>query len=194
MTKFARDGYDLSPEMRCHPETTGFQRAKVFHEQFGLPVNEPGYQPTEADRLLRGKLMLEEVLEFLNKGLGLCLLVDGIRFSDAHEVLDLAVSGSYDPVETLDGIADIKVIANGTGVVMGLPVEDADWEVFCSNMSKLDENGSPIVNGETPGYCACDMPGGGYRADLPVGKVLKSDSYVPANIAGLITPLTRASR
>lgn len=44
-------------------------------------------------------------------------------------------------------------------------------EVHRSNMSKLDENGKPIINGE-----------GIYDAQKPLGKVLKSHLYVKPNL------------
>jgi predicted HAD superfamily Cof-like phosphohydrolase len=164
---------------------SGFKRARAFHQQFGIPVNERGYQPTVEDRLLRGKLLLEEVVEHLGKGLGLRVVVDyDPRLGDdGGQYFRLEPVQDYDPVETLDGLADIKVIANGTGVLLGLPVEAADYEVFCSNMTKLDADGQPIVNGVTAGYLEGEP---GHRSDLPVGKVLKSDRYTPANIVGLL--------
>ncbi len=183
-------GWAETLEDRAAQPQTGFERVRVFHERFGLPVNGPNYQPTLDDRLLRGRLLLEEVIEHLTKGLGLQFTIDGMIADPAHFELMESELHEYDPVETLDGIADIKVIANGTGVVMGLPVEAADAEVFRSNMSKLDANGQPIVNGVTEGFkdgsMSLGLPQPGYRSDLPVGKVLKSEQFSPADIAGLL--------
>lgn len=167
-----------------------FQRVEVFHRNMKLPLNFDPVTPSVSDRMLRGQLMLEEFVEFLEQGLGLKLeipvLVDG-------EVKRVGIDGTelkvyhregdrYDPVMTLDGICDMKVIADGTGVAFGLPVDQGDWEVFCSNMSKLDENGDPIIND------------GILRPDLPVGKLLKSDNYTPANLVRVIVEAQPADK
>lgn len=154
---------------------TTFQRVEVFHRNMKLPQNEFPVTPSISDRLLRGKLMLEEFMEFIEKGLGLRLCHKAGGRLDSDELGVIHVEGDrYCPVETLDGICDMKVIADGTGVAFGLPVDQGDWEVFCSNMSKLDDNGDPIIND------------GILRPDLPVGKLLKSDNYIPANLTRVI--------
>jgi len=174
----------------------GVERILAFHSAFGLPINVPGYVPTTDERLLRGNLMLEEVLEHLINGLGLRLKYNAPNGSTwiigNEERLEMVYYGDdYNPVETLDGLVDVKVIANGTGVAFGLPVEAADRMVFESNMSKLDENGKPIINGVTPGYRANIMTNPpnddtGFRPDLPVGKVLKPATFVAPDIASLL--------
>lgn len=179
--------------------TSGYERVLAFHEAFSLPVNGPGYEPTVEERLLRGRLMLEEVLEHLCTGLGLTFLVTddtGSHTIDSTMLSLVHLDGDpYNPVETLDGLCDVKVIANATGVAFGLPVQAADTMIYKSNMSKLLD-GKPIINGVTPGYralaaCHTDDPAWhdeepGYRADLPHGKVLKPDHYVAPDIASLL--------
>jgi len=180
---------------------SGVERAYKFHEAFDMQRNDVPITPTVGERILRAKLLLEETLETITKGLGLCLYIpdmivadsSGSRLMVIHREGDL-----YDPVETLDGLADVKVIANGTAVAFGLPMDEADHEVFASNMTKLDTDGKPIVN--RCGYCDpvytsaanvtyCEDPTHKefWRdASKPIGKVLKSDNYVPANIKGVI--------
>lgn len=182
----------------------GFQRAGMFHDAFGMPVNSPGYMPTVSERLLRGKLQNEEHLETLFKGLGLrmcittssgnVILVGKEELESGEVTIDLfhREGDLYNPVETLDGLADVKVIANGTAVAFGLPMDEADYEVFCSNMTKLDESGKPIVNRCKQAGCEdgalseCDNPFHLIDSSQPVGKVLKPANYTPANIAGII--------
>lgn len=181
-----------------------FQRVEVFHRNMKLPLNFDPVTPSVSDRLLRGRLMLEEFMEFLEQGLGLRLCHKAGGRLDSDELDVIHVEGDrYDPVMTLDGICDMKVIADGTGVAFGLPVDQADWEVFCSNMSKLDENGDPIINGVTPGYRGPEITEGGhhtrlmesgFRADLPVGKLLKSDNYTPANLVRVIVEAQPADK
>lgn len=187
---------------------SGFERAATFHEAFNLPVSGPGYEPTVEERLLRGRLMLEEVLEHLLAGLGLTLVwqddedPENEMFVNADDLASGAVKlllehdgvTPYSPVETLDGLCDVKVIANGTGVAFGLPVEAADAMIFESNMSKLGPDGQPIINGVTVGYRAdaslsgheqAEIAEDGFRPDLPMGKVLKPASFVAPDIGSL---------
>lgn len=190
----------------AYARVDGITRSVEFHSTFGMPVNQPGYEPTVSDRLLRAKLLLEETLETITKGLGLRVYgptggivadATGTCLTVEHREGDL-----YDPVETLDGLADVKVIANGTATALGLPMKAADYEVFCSNMTKMPTDGKPIVNREVS--CKiCGGTGGGYSDPVecyecdgkgtqlldpkqPVGKVLKPDTYTPANIRAII--------
>lgn len=176
---------------------TDFDRTKRFHTVMGLQVNHEPIIPTVEERILRAKLLLEETIETIQKGLGLELHYDGapIDFESAAFEIVHPEGRFYDAVETLDGLADVKVIAEGTAVAFGLPLEETSYEVYCSNMTKLDGNGNPIINGVTPGYrnrAAMEEYNGesydetGFRADSPVGKLLKSEFYVPANIARVI--------
>jgi predicted HAD superfamily Cof-like phosphohydrolase len=189
---------------------TGFERAHKFHEAFDMQRNDVPITPTVGERILRAKLLLEETIETIEKGLGVTIAVMGSRqnheghfedwptpISDALTIIHCE-GQLYDPVETLDGLADVKVIANGTAVAFGLPMDEADHEVFASNMTKLDTDGKPIVN--RCGYCDpvytsaanvthCEDPTHKefwHDASKPIGKVLKSDNYVPANIKGVI--------
>ena len=176
---------------------SSFMMTRFFHARFGMMINDKPVVPTEDDRVLRGKLILEETIETLCKGLGLEVYdTDGGEPMAIGKVnqLSVRVAGPYDPVETLDGLADVKVDTNGTAVAFGLPMEAADREVFHSNMSKLDSEGNPIINGYTPGYRAAAWDGKhetpaepGYRADQPVGKGLKSSNFREPDIEGLLS-------
>lgn len=169
-------------------------RTRTFHEAMGMTVrDEPGI-PSVSERILRARLLLEETLETIEKGLGVRIamkdLTGMLHWGFANKLEIIHIEGEkYDPIETLDGLADVKVVANGTAVQFGLPLREGDYEVYCSNMTKLDESGKPIVN-------RCVREGHiheGRSYDLspdcklldeskPLGKVLKPDCYVPANI------------
>lgn len=88
-------------------------------------------------------------------------------FEEFKEYRD-AESGS-DPVETLDGLLDIIVIAWGTALkYYGEDVAKAGAaEVVRSNLSKVDGSLGPIVR----------------RQD---GKILKPARWTPPNIAGVL--------
>lgn len=99
------------------------EAVEQFHNAFGIENN---YQPTadlsEADILLRYKLMREE----------------------NEEYLEAAQNG--DIVEIADALGDQLYILCGTLLKHGLQDKIAEvfQEIQRSNMSKLDENGKPI--------------------------------------------------
>lgn len=81
------------------------------------------------------------------------------------ELLDLKNgSGSY--LRLAKELADVLYVVYGTAALFDIPIEKVFAEVHRSNMSKLDEDGKPVL-----------------RAD---GKVLKGPNYVEADIAGVL--------
>ena len=79
-----------------------------------------------------------------------------------------------DLVEVLDALTDQLYILCGTILEHGMQniIEKCFEEVNRSNMSKLDEVGLPIINGEN----------GVFDPTRPLGKILKSTNYSPPNI------------
>jgi predicted HAD superfamily Cof-like phosphohydrolase len=79
-------------------------------------------------------------------------------------------NSSGNMVEVLDALTDILYIAIGTVVQHGMHdiIESAFSFVHSSNLSKLDENMKPIINGNKV-----------YDPTRPLGKVLKSDRFYP---------------
>jgi len=73
-----------------------------------------------------------------------------------------------DITEVLDAIGDMLYIVIGTAVQHGMQdiLDDAFKVIHSSNMSKLDKNEKPIINGDEH-----------YDPRIPIGKVLKSDMY-----------------
>lgn len=98
---------------------------------------------------LRHDLMAEENLEYL----------------DACQSKDL--------IGVLDAICDMQYILLGTIITHGLEdiFVDAFNEVHRSNMSKLDSDGRPVINGVQV-----------FDVSKPMGKILKSSLYSPPNI------------
>ena len=97
---------------------------KVFHESFGIKnETEPVSSISEADFILRHKLMNEE----------------------NEEYLEAAKQG--DLVEIADALGDMLYILCGTILKHGLQnkIEEVFEEIQRSNMSKLDENGNAIL-------------------------------------------------
>jgi predicted HAD superfamily Cof-like phosphohydrolase len=86
-----------------------------------------------------------------------------------EELEDYRVANTKgDIVEVLDAIGDMLYIVLGTAVQHGMQniLEEAFRVIHASNMSKLDEENKPIINGDKH-----------YDPRKPIGKVLKSDLY-----------------
>jgi predicted HAD superfamily Cof-like phosphohydrolase len=177
-----------------------------FHLLMGIPIAEDPVIPSVTDRLLRGQLLLEEVIETFTamglrlrleypddvRGEGDCLLPDDSKMM-GHLVLDHVEGSRYDVVETADGLSDINFIVGGTAAQFGIPLHATDYEVYSSNLTKLRPDGTPIINGVTEGYRQLDMMDAepGFRSDLPIGKVLKPEGFVPANIPAVLAAIER---
>ena len=117
---------------------------KEFHKAFGLPLrNTPTIMPLN-EFTLRYRILTEEINELLS----------GYNNNDLIEVTDAIIDSMY--------------VLIGTAVQFGIAdrLEQCFDEVHKSNMSKLDENGNPIM-----------------RSD---GKVMKSSLYFPPDILGCL--------
>lgn len=125
-------------------EVAKFQRA------FGQNVETQPTLISEDKAYLRFELMKEENEEYLQA----CL--------------------KKDLVEVADALTDQLYILCGTILEHGMQevIEKCFEEVQRSNMSKLDDEGLPIINGEN-----------GILDDTrPLGKVLKSKNFVKPNL------------
>jgi predicted HAD superfamily Cof-like phosphohydrolase len=116
----------------------------AFHKAFRLPRNA---NPNIADLPqslidLRIALLEEEVAEFRDAAL------------------------KRDLVAAADALADIVYVAYGAAISLGVDLDLVVAEVHRANMSKLDEQGRPVM-----------------RED---GKVCKSDRYRPPDIATVL--------
>ena len=101
---------------------SNFNRVKKFMQTFGQEVkNRPSF-PEEKIQNLRIKLIDEELKEFR----------EAIKNKDI--------------VEVADALTDILYVTYGAGHAFGIDLDKCFHEVQNSNMSKLDENGSPIYN------------------------------------------------
>jgi predicted HAD superfamily Cof-like phosphohydrolase len=100
-----------------------------------------------------------------------CNLRYNLMKEENEEYLEASLTG--DLVGIADAIVDMAYILLGTIRKHGLEEVFIPMfnEVHFSNMSKLDENGKPIINGE-----------GIYDAQRPLGKVLKSKFYIKPDL------------
>lgn len=92
-----------------------------------------------------------------------CALID----EEAREFRDALEGG--DIVAVADAIADLLYVVYGAARTFGIPVREVFAEVHRSNMTKLDDDGEPIL-----------------RSD---GKVMKGPKFSPPNL----TPILKAA-
>lgn len=151
-----------------------------FNIAFGRPVHDDLTTPSVSDRILLGKLLLEECIETITKGLGLTIHTrDVMNVSEGNFDVVHLEGRVFDAVETIDGLADVNVVIHFMAHWVGMNLDRATEIVHDSNMSKLDEDGKPIINGVTEGYRQLDMMDTepGFDASKPVGKILKGPNY-----------------
>lgn len=135
---------------------THVEKVTEFHTKFGHPVRTTP-NANVPEKVLRMNLIQEEVTE-LGEALGL-------TYDSSHNEW-------YDPspgkdntnlVEVADALADIDYVVSGATIVFGIPHDEIFDHVHDSNMSKLGEDGKPIL-----------------RKD---GKILKGPNYWAPNIS-----------
>ena len=120
------------------------KQVQAFHEAFGHTVNDQPRSPSIDDIKLRILLMQEELL---GKG----------ELAESMENQDL--------IGVADGLADLLYVTIGTAVVFGIDIEPVFDEVHRSNMSKLGDDGEPIISR------GMDIDG------YPLGKVMKGPNF-----------------
>ncbi len=128
------------------------EMVQIFHETYGLPVKDAPDISDAKTNALRINLLAEEVEEL----------------KEALEAGDM--------VEVLDALTDIQYVLDGAYLSFGLQgVKQAAFEeVQRSNMSKLGEDGKPIVRPED-------------------GKILKGPNYFKPDIAQFIKNKDKAA-
>lgn len=130
------------------------EKRKNFNKAFNLPISD---KPTliGVDRvLLQFNMMKEELEEYYDAGMG------------------------FDRVLTADALIDMQEILLGMFAEHGMLdlIPELYNEVHDSNMSKLDDNGKPLINGEN----------GVYDTTRPMGKVIKSKNFKEPNFAKIL--------
>ena len=141
----------------CKEVTTTKPKEKFMKEQildvseFQLKFNSDyNTEPTLIDSYqLRYKLLKEENEEYLE------------------------AAQNNDLVEVADAIGDQLYIVLGNIISHGMQgiIGDVFNEIHQSNMSKLDKNEEPIINGVN-----------GFDDTRPIGKILKSENYFKPNL------------
>lgn len=166
-------------------KTVHQRRVEAFMQQAGQEVPAVPTMPDPETRVLRAKLILEEALETIVRGLGVEVRIhhedDGVMRSFTidsksivsnqgnhfdHEDVTLWVAREPDMQEIADGCADISVVTIGTLSACGIADEPLLAEVDEANLRKFGP--------------------GGYRSDgsdgNPAGKWIKPKDWTPPNI------------
>ena len=112
---------------------------REFHEAFGIAIAEPADGPL---RRLRAELLHEE------SGEADVALIAGTLEMIAKE------------------LADVVIVTYGAAISLGIDLDEAVRAVHASNMTKLGEDGKPVL-----------------RAD---GKVLKGPNYQEADVSAAL--------
>lgn len=174
------------------------ERVREFNLAFGRPVNDQPVDLSPEDRVLLGNLLIEETLEYVTKGLGLTFSLENdlgntlpstFTRNDNDTKWHLTPTHDLDIIECADGLGDVNVIIHFNSWWQGIDLDLIDLEIHRSNMSKLGEDGKPIIN-EAVGSGRFD--GNGHEIEVlmdptrPPGKILKGPNYSPADIAGVL--------
>ena len=120
---------------------TNFSRVKQFHEFFGYDFTEMSHEEKLASRL---KLLREE-------------------YEETAEIL--SGKKEFDRKALAKELADMLYIVYGTAEAFDIPIDLVFRHVHVSNLSKLDDDGKPIINEH--------------------GKIQKGPNYVPPDLSFL---------
>lgn len=122
-----------------------------FNKAFNLPTAD---KPTTIS-VSRAKLQFNMMQEELNE------------YADAHDLVSVA-----------DALIDMQEILLGMFAEHGMltKIEELYNEVHKSNMSKLDDNGKPLINGQN----------GVLDNTRPIGKVIKSKNFIEPNFKEIL--------
>lgn len=146
---------------------------REFMEGFGQTVRTtPTADVTPEERLLRGRLVIEEAFEYLEAlGLNFAPTQDGtpVHVKPKEVRVEIDPQREVDLVEVADAQADLVVVTKGGAHTFGIPIDDVLLDEVCpSNLAKLGPDGKPILR-----------PGD--------GKVLKPEGWQPPNISRVLS-------
>ena len=154
--------------------------------------------PSNDVLILRAKLLLEETLETI-EALGVAVYVHNETRDCATEVCKGADFSFHKEkptliVEVMDGLADLEYVNLGTAVAFGVDLDPFFKEVHRSNMSKCwtDAEVATLHDPELIIHMSPQFEPGGRKWVVLTkdGKYMKSPSYSPADIQGMLKKQT----
>ena len=153
------------------------QQVKEFHQAFKQPLVDggPSLSAIEERIPLRMALIAEEFIELVEAVYG---KEAGAFIAQAYDQAVAADDHTRDLVETADALGDMKYVIDGFAVEANIDLDAVSTHIHESNMSKLGEDGEPIMSdGVTP-----DRDG----VVKPKGKILKSDKFWAPDLRKLL--------
>jgi predicted HAD superfamily Cof-like phosphohydrolase len=162
-------------------------KVKEFMRTFDQECPNKPTVPDPNTRVLRIKLLLEEVLE-LAEASGVEITVGNDWIIDTHAIKHgifsfKTNSENVDLVGVADAIADISYVNYGAANAYGIDIKPIEDEVHDSNMSKLFTNEeTDQINNDNFTIKAVRLAGKAFLVKNEDGKVQKSPSYTPANV------------
>lgn len=103
---------------------------------------------TEEERRLRARLIIEEVLETINKGLGIDVMIYDETMVVREAELHMEIARPMNMIELVDGCCDTKVVVTGTLSAAGIPDVDAQRIIDESNLEKFGPGGQRREDGK----------------------------------------------
>jgi predicted HAD superfamily Cof-like phosphohydrolase len=142
------------------------QMVYTFHAMYDMPRPKSHQNLSVSRRELRLNLILEELGELIEAS-GFKTQISEIAVGGSRGVYAEHIEGSkQDPIEMMDALGDLVYVIYGMAIEMGLDLDSVLKEIHASNMTKLGEDGLPIM-----------------RAD---GKLLKGPNYMKPQLARVL--------
>lgn len=140
-------------------------KVRQFHEAMGVPANDAPVLMDPDTRMLRIRLLVEEVLELAE--------ASGVRVSASTGFIgSRRVTVEVDPVRTPDitsmaqELADVQYVTSGAAITFGLPMGAVFNEVHEANMRKVGPDGKVVRR--------------------PDGKVIKPEGWTGPDVAAVL--------
>lgn len=118
---------------------------------------------------LKAALIVEECFELMGAIYGAAVEE---YMTEAWKEAKKLDDGTRDIVEAADATNDLRYVIEGFDIETAIPSEKIFAEIHLSNLSKLDENGDPILSDGTDGK--------------PFGKILKGKNYFDPDLKAII--------
>jgi predicted HAD superfamily Cof-like phosphohydrolase len=106
-------------------------KIQAFMTLAGQQTQEKLHSGDAKTRALGAQLLLSEVLEYVVHGLGVTPVVNGTPIT-APDALSYEASAEPDPVEMVDGLADVAYTMYWNACAFGIPLEEA-FDLVCDN-------------------------------------------------------------
>jgi predicted HAD superfamily Cof-like phosphohydrolase len=152
------------------------EQVTEFYNAFGQGLPSTESKPSLTNDLIRDRiglkmsLIAEEFIELVEAVYG---GQSGSTLADAWKKAQKEDEGNRDVVEASDALADLLVVIYGMALEANIPLDRVFDEVHSSNMSKLGEDGKPILSD-------------GVNSDKPVGKIIKGPNFRKPDISRVL--------